>query len=162
MQFYETLARRAADKAFVIDIFAGCLDQTGLSEMRTLSNYTNGFMVLSDGFNTMIFKQSFVKMFSKDADGNLIMGFNATMEVQTTRELRVCGLIGPVVSLSKKSSSVGETVCITLYPWRSPDLDIHKELPFSQMAPNLGNWHRKYLCLEVLQHHSGNNCCCIL
>ncbi|KAJ3289892.1 GTPase-activating protein S23 [Borealophlyctis nickersoniae] len=109
IKFYEGLAKRAADKGHVIDIFAGCLDQVGLMEMRSLVNMTNGFIVLSDSFNTAIFKQSFIRLFNKDAEGHLQMGFNATLEVQTTRELRVCGLIGPAVSANKKSACVGET-----------------------------------------------------
>jgi protein transport protein SEC23 len=78
--------------------------------MKTLATYTNGFIVLSDGFNTVIFKSSFIRAFSKDAEGHLNMGFNANLEVLTTRELKVCGLIGPAVSLNKKSANVGETV----------------------------------------------------
>ncbi|TPX68583.1 hypothetical protein SpCBS45565_g03043 [Spizellomyces sp. 'palustris'] len=109
VKFYEALAKRAADKGHVVDIFAGCLDQIGLMEMKSLVNLTNGFMVLSDSFNTAIFKQSFIRVFNKDADGFLQMGFNATLEVQTTRELRVCGLIGPAISANKKSPCVGET-----------------------------------------------------
>jgi len=39
-------------------------------------------MVLSDSFTTAIFKQSFQKMFEKDAEGHLKMGFNGTLAVQ--------------------------------------------------------------------------------
>ncbi|KAJ3220294.1 GTPase-activating protein S23 [Dinochytrium kinnereticum] len=108
-KFYEGLAKRVADKGYIVDIFAGCLDQVGLMEMKSLSNWTNGNMVLSDGFNTVVFKQSFIRLFNKDAEGFLQMGFNATLEVQTTRELRICGLIGPAISGNKKTASVGET-----------------------------------------------------
>ncbi|KAJ3092767.1 GTPase-activating protein S23 [Quaeritorhiza haematococci] len=108
-RFYEGLAKRAADKGHVVDIFAGCLDQVGLMEMKSLVNMTNGLMVLSDSFNTAIFKQSFMRIFIKDSQGNLNMGFNAMLEVQTTRELRVCGLIGPAISANKKGPSVGDT-----------------------------------------------------
>lgn len=51
-------------------------------EMKSLVNMTNGYLVLSDSFNTAIFKQSFMRLFSKDADGYLQMGFNATLDVQ--------------------------------------------------------------------------------
>lgn len=108
-KYYEGLAKRAAEKGFTCDIFAGCLDQVGLHEMRSLVNMTNGNMVLSDSFGTAIFKQSFAKMFKKDMTGNLNMGFNAMIEVQTSKELRVCGMIGPAVSANKKTSCVGET-----------------------------------------------------
>ncbi|POW19805.1 hypothetical protein PSHT_04243 [Puccinia striiformis] len=108
-KFYESLAKRAAANGHAIDIFAGCLDQVGLLEMRSLANWTNGFMILSDSFTTSIFRQSFQKLFEKDDDGQLKMGFNATFDVQTTKELKVSGLIGHAVSSNKKSGCVGET-----------------------------------------------------
>jgi protein transport protein SEC23 len=36
---------------------------------------------MADSFNTALFKQTFQKVFEKDANGNLKMSFNATMEV---------------------------------------------------------------------------------
>ena len=66
----------------MIDLFAGCLDQVGLLEMKSMPNSTNGVIVLSDSFATSIFKQSFLRMFNKDAAGFLEMGFNATFDVQ--------------------------------------------------------------------------------
>lgn len=53
--------------------------------MKSLSNFTNGVMVLSDSFATSIFKQSFLRVFAKDANGHLEMGFNATFDVQVCR-----------------------------------------------------------------------------
>lgn len=84
-QFYESLARRAAQNGHAIDIFAGCLDQVGLLEMKSLSNFTNGYMILADSFNMSIFKQSFQRIFTKDENGHLEMGFNATFDVQVSR-----------------------------------------------------------------------------
>lgn len=81
-QFYEGLARRAAANGHAIDIFAGCLDQVGLLEMKSLANFTNGYMILSDSFNTKIFEQSFVKIFERDENDEIAMGFNATFDVQ--------------------------------------------------------------------------------
>ncbi|KAG2351573.1 hypothetical protein BDR07DRAFT_1443220, partial [Suillus spraguei] len=37
------------------------------------------------------------------------MGFNATFDVQTAKELKVSGLIGHAISIGKKSACVGET-----------------------------------------------------
>jgi protein transport protein SEC23 len=81
-QFYEGLAKRAASNGHAIDLFAGCLDQVGLLEMKSLPNSTNGHIVLADSFATSIFKQAFLKVFSKDTAGHLQMGFNATFDVQ--------------------------------------------------------------------------------
>jgi protein transport protein SEC23 len=108
-KFYEALAKRVAANGHTVDLFAGCLDQVGLLEMKSLSNSTNGVIVLSDSFGTAIFKQSFLRVFSKDATGQLDMGFNATFDVQTTKELKVSGMIGHGISANKKSACVGET-----------------------------------------------------
>lgn len=36
---------------------------------------------MADSFNSTLFKQTFQKVFEKDAQGHLKMGFHATMEV---------------------------------------------------------------------------------
>lgn len=109
IKYYEGLAKRASNAGHAVDLLAGCLDQVGLQEMKSLSNYTNGAMIISDSFSTAIFKQSFLRLFNKDAQGNLEMGFNATFDVQTTKELKISGLIGHAISANKKSGCVGET-----------------------------------------------------
>ncbi|KAF1358243.1 hypothetical protein EJ07DRAFT_179943 [Lizonia empirigonia] len=111
LKFYETLAKRVAQNGHIVDIFAGCLDQVGLLEMRGLSNSTGGHMILTDSFTSSMYKQSFVRIFNKDDQDNLLMAFNANLEVLTTKELKVTGLIGHAVSNNKKSVSVGETEC---------------------------------------------------
>lgn len=68
-------------------------------------------MILTDSFTSSMYKQSFLRVFDKDEDDNLLMGFNASLECLTTKELKVTGLIGHAISLNKKSSSVGETEC---------------------------------------------------
>ena len=88
-QFYEGLAKRASNNGHAVDLFAGCLDQVGLLEMKSLPNSTNGVMVLSDSFATSIFKQSFLRMFNKDDQDQLEMGFNATFDVQVAHLVSV-------------------------------------------------------------------------
>ena len=72
-----------------IDVYAGCLDQVGLLEMKSLTNATNGFMVISDSFTTAIFKQSFLRTLGKDENGFLQMGFNGTFDVIVCIRCRV-------------------------------------------------------------------------
>ncbi|ORY80983.1 protein transport protein SEC23 [Protomyces lactucae-debilis] len=108
-KFYEALAKRAATNGHIIDIFAGCLDQIGMLEMKSLANATGGHMILSDAFNSTIFKQSFQRVFNQNEDGSLEMAFNASLEVMTTKELKISGLVGHAISNNKKSSFVGET-----------------------------------------------------
>ncbi|KAJ1728250.1 GTPase-activating protein S23 [Coemansia biformis] len=108
-KFYEALGRRAAAAGHAVDIFSGCLNQVGLAEIKSIANLTGGNMALTDSFVTAIFKQTFQRLLEKDEGGNLQMGFNATLEVQTTKELKVCGMIGPGVSANKKTAMVSDT-----------------------------------------------------
>lgn len=67
--------------------------------MKSLSNSTNGVMVLSDSFATTIFKEAFFRMFDKDENGFLTMGFNATFDVQVRFICNICiGLWAIVVT----------------------------------------------------------------
>ncbi|WBW75223.1 COPII cargo receptor subunit Sec23a [Schizosaccharomyces osmophilus] len=109
LRFYENLSKRVSANGHVVDILAGCLDQIGMMEMRSLSASTGGYLVLSDSFTTSIFKQSFQRIFSRDAFGHLALGFNGSMEVVTSKELKISGLIGNAVSLNKKAQNVGDT-----------------------------------------------------
>lgn len=110
-QFYDGLAKRAAHNGHVVDIFVGCLDQVGLLEMKGLPNSTGGHMILTDSFTSAMFRQSFSRVFTKDEYDMLLMGFNASLEVLTTKELKVTGLIGHAISMNKKTPNVGETEC---------------------------------------------------
>lgn len=124
-RYYNALAKRTAHNGHVVDIFAGCLDQVGLLEMKSLPNSTGGHMILTDSFTSSMFKQSFVRIFEKDEDDNLVMGFNAVLETITSAQLKVTGLIGHAVSLNKKSTSVGETECGigNTCSWKMPGID---------------------------------------
>ncbi|XP_014212408.1 protein transport protein Sec23A [Copidosoma floridanum] len=105
---YDSLATRAAANGHIIDIYSCALDQTGLLEMRQCCNSTGGHMIMGDSFNSSLFKQTFQRVFAKDPKEDLKMAFNATLEVKTSRELKVSGAIGPCVSLNVKGPSVGE------------------------------------------------------
>jgi len=50
--------------------------------MSSCVNKTGGLMIMADSFNTSIFKQSFQRIFAKNADGSLTMAFNATLDIQ--------------------------------------------------------------------------------
>ncbi len=54
--------------------------------MKSLTNATNGVMIISDSFTTAIFKQSFLRTLAKDEEGHLQMGFNGTFDVQVRAE----------------------------------------------------------------------------
>ena len=71
-------------------------------------------IVLADKFNQSVFRESLRKMFEKSPDtpegpGCMQMGFGATIEVISSREVKISGAIGPCASLEKRSSNVAET-----------------------------------------------------
>ncbi|KPP65989.1 protein transport protein Sec23A-like, partial [Scleropages formosus] len=105
---YEALANRASANGHIIDIYACALDQTGLLEMKCCANHTGGYMVMADSFNTSLFKQTFQRVFNKDVQGSFKMAFAGTLEIKTSRELKVSGAIGPCVSLNAKGPCVSE------------------------------------------------------
>ncbi|CAK7904743.1 protein transport protein Sec23p [[Candida] anglica] len=107
-KFYDALAAKVVKNSHTIDIFAACLDQVGTSEMKNLCNLSGGTLLLSDAFTTSIFKQSFLRLFSKDSEGDLLMGFNGILDIKTSRELKVSGLIGHASSLNVKTANVSE------------------------------------------------------
>ncbi|KAG2362885.1 hypothetical protein BDR07DRAFT_1484237 [Suillus spraguei] len=58
------------------------MDQVGLLEMKSLPNSTNGVIIPFYSFATSILKQSFLRMFNKDDQDILQMGFNATRQLK--------------------------------------------------------------------------------
>lgn len=163
MKHYEALGNRAASNGHVIDIYSCALDQTGLNEMKFCPKYTGGHMVMGDSFNTALFKQSFQRVFSKDQKGEFRMAFGATLEIKTSRELKVSGAIGPCVSLGVKGQCVSDTeiglggtcqwkMC-SLYP--STSLGIFFEVVNQHNAP-IPQGGRGYLqFITQYQHSSG-------
>lgn len=108
LKFYDSVAAKAVKNSHTIDLFGGCLDQVGFLEMKGLCSKTGGVLLLSDAYTTAIFKQSFLKLFSKDSEDYLLMGFNATLDIKCSRELKVSGLIGHASSLGVKTPNVSE------------------------------------------------------
>ena len=120
-KFYENLSKRAASAGVAVDVFACFQDQTGLFEMKSLSNSTAGHLVMGDSFNTSLFRQTYQKVFgTKEGSPLLKMSFNASVEVKSVRELKVMGAIGPCVSANKKGPvsdneiGIGGTTCWNL------------------------------------------------
>uniref|UniRef100_A0A183BQ70 Protein transport protein SEC23 n=1 Tax=Globodera pallida TaxID=36090 RepID=A0A183BQ70_GLOPA len=108
-KFYDSLAERSVKNGHAIDIFSCALDQTGLYEMKSLYNSTNGLVVMADSFDSTLFKQTFQKVFEKDADGALKMTFNASLEVKVSNGLKVEGVLGCCSSAKVKNLMASDT-----------------------------------------------------
>ncbi|KAK3861109.1 hypothetical protein Pcinc_032890 [Petrolisthes cinctipes] len=105
-RFYENLAKSACGNGYVVDLLASSINQVGLYEMKSFANYTGGHMVLCESFSSPQFLTSYQRLFSRDEQGNLEMAFNATMEVKTSRELKVDNVLSPCVACNESGQTV--------------------------------------------------------
>lgn len=136
VKFFDGVATRAVANGHTIDLFACSLDQVGLAEMKICVEKTGGYLVLDDSFTRGVFIGSFKRVFARDQTAalaaqqaaaaaqaagqapppqpdamasDLVMSFNGELSVLCSREFKVCGAIGNVTSLDRKSASVSET-----------------------------------------------------
>eukprot|EP00939_MAST-03C_sp_MAST-3C-sp1_P003211 g3211.t1 len=108
-EFYAKIGEKCAKNCHVVDLHCCYLDQIGLHEFVVCAERTGGKVVLADSFEQSVFKDSFKRIFAKDANGDLAMGFAATLEILTSREFSVLGAIGTCTSLKKKAPYVSQT-----------------------------------------------------
>jgi protein transport protein SEC23 len=107
-EFYDQIAIRAQKAGQIIDVFSCSLNQVGLFEMRGCVEKTGGYMILTDSFSTMQFKDSFKKMFELDEFGFLKMNFKAKLEIHATNPVKLSGGIGHLVSLEINAADVSD------------------------------------------------------
>ena len=110
VDFYEKLAQRAVLSGITIDIYSCCLNQVGLYEMKNLASKTGGYIIFTDSFSTMIFKDSFRKIFELDDKGCLKMNFKGKMHFNCTNNYKISGALGHLFSLNKKTPLVSDLV----------------------------------------------------
>jgi len=165
-KYYEEVAKRAANNGHAVDLYACSLDQSGLHEMKYLCNLTGGHMVLGDSFNSSLFKQTYQRVFQQDEKNDLEMALNATIEVKTSRELKLSGCVGPCVSANMKGPNVSDTemgVSGTC-GWRVASLTPNTTLAFlcevantGSEIPQGGRGHMQFI--THYQHSSGQQRC---
>lgn len=128
--FYGDLANRASRQGYITNFFIGSFDQVGLYEMISLSDRSGGSNIFSDSFQTSIFKNSFIKFLQNQTLGfddeeeeegkenetgenhgsnnNTTYGLNGSLEVKTSNNLKISGLIGHATSLEKQGPNVSD------------------------------------------------------
>ncbi|KAJ4846233.1 hypothetical protein Tsubulata_012548 [Turnera subulata] len=106
--FYDQLSRRLSDSSVVLDLFACSLDQVGTAELKVPVERSGGFMMLGELFESDQFRKCLRHIFSRDEEGYLTMCFDATIEVVTTKDVKISGALGPCVSLEKKNGLVSD------------------------------------------------------
>lgn len=107
-KFYEKLSKRLTSSSIVLDLFACSLDQVGASEVKAPVENSGGFMMLGETFQSEQFKKCLRHLFNRDEEGNLDAYFDATIELVTTKDVKICGALGPCVSLRKNNVLVSD------------------------------------------------------
>lgn len=126
LKAFDGIASRAVNAGHAIDVWSCSLDQVGSYEMKSCVDRTGGVFVGSESFDHPMFKNTFEKFFATDDTNQLEIGFQASMEVVASREIKVAGVIGPVASLNKESPSVSTEMEIGIggtTAWRLCSLD---------------------------------------
>eukprot|EP01080_Neovahlkampfia_damariscottae_P005477 gene5477-9295_t len=110
VEHYNSIAQRIVKNGHACDVFSANLDQCGVMELKACCENTGGDLVLTDTFNNQIFQESFRRYFKLSGENqNLSMGFNGTLEVKCSPEIKIAGALGPITSMNKQSPYVGET-----------------------------------------------------
>uniref|UniRef100_A0A7N0UCD6 Protein transport protein SEC23 n=1 Tax=Kalanchoe fedtschenkoi TaxID=63787 RepID=A0A7N0UCD6_KALFE len=106
--FYLQISQRLSESSIVLDLFACSLNQVGAAELRSAVERSGGFMMFGESFDSDQFRKSLRHIFTHDEDGALKMCFDATIELVTTSDLKICGALGPCVSLQKRNNLVSD------------------------------------------------------
>ncbi|CAI9762691.1 unnamed protein product [Fraxinus pennsylvanica] len=105
-EFYEQISLRLSDSSIILDLFACSLDQVGAAELKVPVESSGGFMMLGESFGSEQFRKCLRQMFDRDDFGNLKICFDATIEIVTTKDVKICGAVGPCTSMRKMNNSV--------------------------------------------------------
>lgn len=109
--YYDGIATQLVMQGHTLDVYACALDQVGLAEMKTAVEATGGITIQTDTFTNPVFKQSLKRMFIPPGEEeHLSMHSNATMEAFCSKDIKICGALGPASGVEKKSSLISDTV----------------------------------------------------
>lgn len=142
-KFYTELTNRAIKANLTIDIFAFLLDQYGLLEMKLLAEKTGGIVVSQESFDSDVFRETYKKLFERDINGFLKMGFAGRLDMYVSKELKIQGAIGPCISNKKGGPMVAETTLGEggTTNWYLGGLDRNSSICFLlDLAPNQTNF----------------------
>lgn len=160
LKSFDEIAVRAVNSGHTIDIWSCSLDQVGSYEMKSCVDRTGGVFILSESFDHPMFKETFEKFFSS----TLQMGFQSSLDIITSREVKIAGVIGPVASLNKESPYVSNEIEIGIggtSAWRLCTLDTkttiaaYFEIVNPHSNPIRDDQYRYIQFITQYQHASG-------
>jgi len=110
-KYFDGIAAQLVSQGHSLDVYACALDQVGLAEMKTAVEATGGVTIQTDTFANPVFKDSLRRMFTPSGEeGHLGMHSNATLEVHCSRDVKICGALGPASGIERKSPLVSDTL----------------------------------------------------
>ena len=78
--------------------------------MREIVSLTGGLVVQADTFHNPVFKDSLKRLFLKEGEEGFIgLTSNASLEVIPSKDVKVCGLLGPAARMEKKGPHISDT-----------------------------------------------------
>ncbi|KFM28481.1 Protein transport protein SEC23 [Auxenochlorella protothecoides] len=111
-RFYDGVAAQLVAAGHALDVYACSLDQVGLYEMKAAVELTGGLTVQTDSFANPVFREALRRAFAPPGEpGHLGLGSNATLEVRCSKDIKVCGLLGPAAAVpgDRKSPWLSDT-----------------------------------------------------
>lgn len=102
--FFEGLKKRAAEGNVVVNAITASFEETGLYELSCVVSATGGFMMFCESWSDECIGKTLVKYF----DGGVFAGSGADcrITVQTTKDFKVCGCIGPCTATGQANPDV--------------------------------------------------------
>ena len=150
--FYDNLGIKLSLNGIILDLFSCCLNQVGLYEMKNLVNKSGGYMIFTDSFSTMIFKDSLKKIFELDENDNLKMNFKGKLDFNCTRNFKISGAIGHLHSIETKDTNIVSEIVIgegKTKSWLLGGIDDSSTYTFI-LDINDENKHYKNLTVQIL------------
>jgi protein transport protein SEC23 len=110
-KFYAGVGAAMVQAGHALDVFACSLDQVGLAEMKPAIERTGGVAVQADTFANPVFRESLKRLLAPPSDTAAHLGTAAaaTLEVIPSRDVRVCGALGPAAPADRRGPAVAET-----------------------------------------------------
>jgi protein transport protein SEC23 len=130
VDFFSDLTKTAAEGNVCVNCVSSSFEESGLYELRNLVSSTGGFIISVESWSNPCVQDSLEKYFSEDIFG--ASGGECTLAINSSKEFRISGCVGPCVSanrfdedlVSQKTIGAGSTV-----EWRSSCL-----LPTTSLA----------------------------
>lgn len=93
-KYYKALGERLNTVGHSVDIIAETIADIGVEQMKFVTTMTGGLLIMAQDFEEDIKMKSLNKLLEQDDEGVLKIGFNAKMQIKTSSNIAVKGVLG--------------------------------------------------------------------